>query len=65
MFHHGECYLFNFFNKLRKPKKPKIEIRHRTRLKGWIKCECVSHDCPKLSRWEDRLCIECWKKNHL
>ncbi len=46
----------------RKP-DPKIEIRHRIRKNGWIKCECPC-ECSDLSRWEDNLCIPCWRGRH-
>lgn len=42
---------------------PKIEIRHRVRKNGWIKCECECK-CEEPSRWEDNLCIPCFRGRH-
>jgi hypothetical protein len=44
--------------------EPKIQIRHRVRKNGWIKCECSICECSELSRWEDNLCIKCWNNFH-
>lgn len=44
--------------------KPRIEIPHRVRKNGWITCECTECECNELSRWEDNLCIPCFRGMH-
>lgn len=50
-------------NIFRRKKSPKIEIPHRVRKNGWIKCECQC-ECSDMSRWEDNLCINCFRGRH-
>ena len=43
--------------------KPRYELRHRVRKNGWLKCECPC-ECIDQSRWEDNLCISCFRGRH-
>jgi|FLOH01.1.fsa_nt_gi hypothetical protein len=44
--------------------KPVREVRHRVRKSGWIVCECPDCNCKDPSRWEDNLCIACFRGMH-
>lgn len=58
--------MFKRFRRLfDKPKEPKYKIRSRTRIRGWIVCECNDCKCSNMSKWEDRQCIPCWGGVHM
>ena len=57
--------MFRRFKRLFKtPPEPKYKLMSRIRLRGWVVCECKDCDCSKLSKWEDRQCIPCWRGVH-
>ncbi len=44
--------------------KPKYEVRHRVRKSDWVKCKCQKCICKDPSRWEDNLCVKCFRGIH-